>query len=81
MTKLILVLALISNMIGLVASVYFAVVLEPVFLLVAIGLLFSLIIIGELIRLLDNVKFLMRDSKAKSKEIKKLSEQLKKFSE
>ncbi len=73
MTKFILVIMLIGNLIGMVVTLYLGVILDELYFIVGIGLLFSSVLIGEIITLLNNVKFLMKENSSINQQLTKLT--------
>jgi hypothetical protein len=64
---------LIGNLIGMVVTLYLGVILDELYFIVGIGLLFSSVLIGEIITLLNNVKFLMKENSSINQQLTKLT--------
>jgi hypothetical protein len=64
---------LIGNLIGMVGSFFYALTEDGTFFFVGIVLLFSSILIGEMITLITNVKFLMKENSSITQQLTKLT--------
>lgn len=76
MIKLILYLTFAVNSLGLIFSVYSIWMGDELFIWVAIGLFFTLVINYEFLSIINNVEFLMRENKKLQKQLKKLNDHL-----
>lgn len=76
MIKVILFLSFVINSIGLIFSVYSVFMGEELFIFVAIGLFFIVIINYEFLSIINNVEFLMKENKKLNKQLKKINENL-----
>lgn len=76
MIKLILYLTFAVNSLGLIFSVYSIWMGDELFIWVAIGLFFTLVINYEFLNIINNVEFLMRENKKLQKQLKKLNDHL-----
>lgn len=76
MIKLILYVTFAVNSLGLIFSVYSIWMGDELFIWVAIGLFFTLVINYEFLNIINNVEFLMRENKKLQKQLKKLNDHL-----